>query len=218
LTQPGRATGRYSTCWSIVVAYLPLGFLLALALRRLPGGRWTATIVALLLGSLLSLAMEFLQNWLPARVSSNLDLACNTAGAAIGAVIAFSSGRQIFRRIGEVQQTLLAPLEHLELGLVLLGTWLLTQLSPETLLFTTGDLRSVLQLTPAVPYAAHSFFVLEAGVIALNTIVIGPICAHAAGRSGSTASRAARLLRTCPGDQDTCRRGPGRSAGRVSPG
>lgn len=167
---------RYWTIFDLVVnvvAYVPLGFLVALALRRLPGGRWTATIVALLLGSLLSLAMEFLQNWLPARVSSNLDLACNTAGAAIGAVIAFSSGRQIFRRIGEVQQTLLAPLEHLELGLVLLGTWLLTQLSPETLLFTTGDLRSVLQLTPAVPYAAHSFFVLEAGVIALNTIVIG---------------------------------------------
>ena len=167
---------RYWTVFDLLVnlvAYLPLGFLLALAMRRLPGGRWTASIVALLLGSLLSLALECLQNWLPSRVPSNLDLGCNASGTAIGALIAFSRGQQIFRRIGQVQQALLAPIDHLDLGLVLLGTWLLTQLSPETLLFTTGDLRSVLELTPAVPYAAHSFFVLEAGVIALNSIVIG---------------------------------------------
>ncbi len=64
---------RYWTVFDLMVnvlAYVPLGFLLvALALRRLPGGRWTATLVALLLGSLLSLAMEFLQNWLPGALS-----------------------------------------------------------------------------------------------------------------------------------------------------
>jgi VanZ family protein len=43
---------RYWTVFDLAVnilAYLPLGFLLALALRRLPGGRWSAAIIAVLL-------------------------------------------------------------------------------------------------------------------------------------------------------------------------
>jgi len=167
---------RYWTGFDLsinVLAYLPLGFLLTLALRHIPGGGWTAAIVALLLGSLLSFSMESLQTWLPARVPSNLDLACNALGTAIGAVVALWNGKRIFRRIGQLQQGLLAPIAHAEVGLVLLGTWLLTQLSPETLLFGTGDLRNVLGITPAVPYAAPSFFVLETCVIACNTLVIG---------------------------------------------
>jgi VanZ family protein len=167
---------RYWTAFDLsvnVLVYLPLGFLLALALRPLPGGRWSAAIVATLLGSLLSLAVECLQNWLPARVPSNIDIACNVGGTTLGAVLAFCNGRRIFRRIGQIQQNLLAPIVHVELGLVLLGMWLLTQSSPETLLFGAGDLRSVLQLVPAVPYAAHSFFAIEAAVITANTIVIG---------------------------------------------
>ncbi|WP_313952514.1 VanZ family protein, partial [Accumulibacter sp.] len=125
---------RYWTAFDLtvnVLVYVPLGFLLTLSLRRLPG-RWSAAIAALLLGSLLSLALECLQNWLPTRVPSNLDLACNSAGTAIGAAIAIWNGKPIFRRIGQFQQDLLAPVHHAELGLVLIGMWLLTQLSPET--------------------------------------------------------------------------------------
>lgn len=166
---------RYWTAFDLtvnVLVYVPLGFLLTLSLRRLPG-RWSAAIAALLLGSLLSLALECLQNWLPTRVPSNIDLACNSAGTAIGAAIAIWNGKPIFRRIGQFQQDLLAPVHHAELGLVLIGMWLLTQLSPETLLFGVGDLRQVLGLTPAVPYAAPAFVMLQTGVIACNTIVIG---------------------------------------------
>ncbi|MCP5247667.1 MAG: VanZ family protein [Candidatus Accumulibacter sp.] len=166
---------RYWTGFDLavnVVAYLPLGFLLALTLRRRLG-RWSAALAALLLGSLLSAALECLQNWLPARVPSNLDLACNAAGTAIGAVIAVWSGQAILRRMARLQQQLLAPIPHAEPGLVLLGMWLLTQLSPETLLFGVGDLRQVLGLTPALPYAAPAFVMLETGVIVCNTVVIG---------------------------------------------
>ena len=166
---------RYWTAFDLavnVIVYAPLGFLLALTMRRLPG-RWSAALAALCIGGLLSLTLECLQNWLPTRVPSNLDLACNTAGSAVGAVIAVWKGRPLFRRIGLLQQEMLAPIPHAELGLMLIGMWLLTQLSPETLLFGVGDLRQVLGLTPAVPYAAPAFFMLETGVIACNTIVIG---------------------------------------------
>ena len=58
---------------------------------------------------------------------------------------------------------------------MLIGLWLLTQLSPETILFGTGDLRHLLEITPAVPYAAPAFFALETAIIVCNTIAIGLI-------------------------------------------
>lgn len=168
---------RYWTVFDLatnVVAYLPLGFLLTLTLHRLPG-RATPALAALLLGALVSLCLESVQSWLPARVPSNLDLACNTLGCAIGAVLALCHGERFFERAGALQRALLAPLPHAELGLVVLGLWLLTQLSPETLLFGAGDLRHLIGLAPAVPYAAKSFFVIETVIIVCNTVAIGLI-------------------------------------------
>ncbi len=73
-----------------VAGYAPLGFLLALAeLRRRPGtGVWMAVWRATLAGGLISLVMEALQTYLPARVPSNVDLALNTTGALVGALLA----------------------------------------------------------------------------------------------------------------------------------
>jgi VanZ family protein len=69
---------------SNLLGYLPLGFLLFVALLR--GGQ-EARLSALLAVSgaaLLSLSMEVLQNYLPHRVASNVDLGLNIAGAALG--------------------------------------------------------------------------------------------------------------------------------------
>lgn len=168
---------RYWTAFDLitnVLVYLPQGFLLALALNRLPG-RWTPAFSALLFGALLSFSLESLQTWLPSRVASNLDLACNSLGAGIGALLTLWQGQRIFGRIAQMQRLLLAPIPHAEPGLVLIGLWLLTQLSPETVLFGAGDLRYLLEITPAVPYAAPSFFAIETGIIVCNTITIGLI-------------------------------------------
>lgn len=166
---------RYWTGFDLAInalAYLPLGFLLALTLRRLPG-RWIPAFAALLLGALVSFCVESLQTWLPTRVASNLDLACNTLGTGIGALLSIWYGKRFFIRVAQLQRDLLAPFPHSDFGLVLIGLWLLTQLSPETILFGAGDLRNMLEITPAVPYAAHSFFALETGIIVCNTIAIG---------------------------------------------
>ena len=173
----GAAWPRYWTGFDLSInalAYLPLGFLLALTLRRLPG-RLTPAITALLLGASVSFALECVQTWLPSRVPSNLDLACNTVGAALGALLAHWRGERFFSRMARWQQHLLAPVPHVELGLVLTALWLLTQLSPETILFGAGDLRHLLDITPVVPYAAHSFVALESGIIICNTLAIGLI-------------------------------------------
>ena len=50
-----------------VAGYVPLGFLLALALLRWGHERW-AVLLAALAGALLSLLMEYLQIYLPRRV------------------------------------------------------------------------------------------------------------------------------------------------------
>ena len=70
-----------------VVGYAPLGFLLALALMR-SGWPRAAVALAWLAGTLLSLAMEYLQIFLPLRVPSNLDLLLNAAGTLAGALSA----------------------------------------------------------------------------------------------------------------------------------
>lgn len=70
-----------------VAGYAPLGFLLVLAMLR-SGWPRGAVWLAVLAGTLLSLAMEFLQIYLPRRVPSNMDLVLNAGGTAIGALTA----------------------------------------------------------------------------------------------------------------------------------
>lgn len=155
-----------------ILAYLPLGYLLTLTLSRRPG-RWLPALAGALIAALVSFCLESLQSWLPARVPSNLDLASNAAGGAIGALLAYLGGTRALLALARMERRLVAPVPHAELGLVLLGLWLLTQLSPETLLFGAGDLRQLLGLTPAIAYAAPSFFAIETAVIACNALAIG---------------------------------------------
>ena len=166
---------RYWTVFDLlvnVVAYFPLGFLLALSVQRL-FGRWLSSFTGLLFGSTVSFLVECAQSWLPSRIPSNLDLACNALGATLGAVLALRYGEKVFLRIVRAQAYLLTPAPHSEFGLVLSCLWLLTQLSPETLLFGVGDLRHLLPIVPAVPYAASSFFAMETGIIVSNMLAIG---------------------------------------------
>jgi VanZ family protein len=72
---------------SNALGYAPLGFLLALGALR--SGRGLHAVQHATLAALgLSLLMEMLQVYLPARVPSNVDLALNGLGAWLGAVAA----------------------------------------------------------------------------------------------------------------------------------
>ena len=70
-----------------VLGYAPLGFLFALAALRTGRGA-QAVLRATLRAGVLSLCLETLQGYLPARVPSNVDWVLNTAGAWLGAVSA----------------------------------------------------------------------------------------------------------------------------------
>lgn len=73
---------------SNIAGYLPLGFLLGLGMVR-SGWPRGAVLLALGVGSALSLGMEVLQLYLPRRVPSNLDWLLNSAGAALGGGLAW---------------------------------------------------------------------------------------------------------------------------------
>ena len=168
---------RYWTGFDLatnVAVYLPLGFFFTLALSNLPW-RFAGLILAVLLVGATSFSLETLQTWLPSRVPSNVDLACNTLGGLLGGIWALRVGPRVFARISKFQHELLAPVSHAELGLTLLGLWLLVPLTPETLLFGAGDLRQMLGLMGAVPFAAESFVIIEASITGFNTIAVGLI-------------------------------------------
>lgn len=68
-----------------VLLYLPLGFCLMLLLRVKLGAFW-ASMVATLLGMILSLAIELSQVYLSMRVPSLMDVMLNTSGTWVGAI------------------------------------------------------------------------------------------------------------------------------------
>ena len=70
-----------------LLGYAPLGALIFGAIVRSGGPAKPAVLIAFAAGTLLSLAMEFLQNFLPHRVASNVDLGFNALGALLGAAL-----------------------------------------------------------------------------------------------------------------------------------
>jgi VanZ family protein len=86
---------RYWTGFDVlanVLGYAPLGFIGVLALRR---SAWhlPAVAITVVAGSLLSLGLESLQLFLPARVPSNVDWELNSLGTLIGASLAWTLER-----------------------------------------------------------------------------------------------------------------------------
>jgi VanZ family protein len=156
------------------VGYVPLGFLAVLAVHPLLRGR-VAVFLVVGLALLLSFALESLQLYLPARASSNLDLLANAAGGVFGALAAAAASGLLLHHQGlqAFRDRLFLPGGRVDLGLVLIGLWLLAQLNPSTLLFGTGDLREWFRPPLGKLYPAELFVRVEAGVAGANTLAVG---------------------------------------------
>lgn len=158
-----------------VLGYVPLGFLLVPALPR----RWhplAAMLAAIGLGAAFSFAIETTQNFLPARVASNVDLGCNTLGALIGAIAGAACGRALFDPAGFLHRWRVANIVRGragDTGLILLGLWLLAQSMPDAALFSAGDLRRLLDLHTPMPFQPRPFITLEAAMVATGLLATG---------------------------------------------
>lgn len=167
---------RYYTLTDVVLnvlGYAPLGFLLALALLPLIARR-AAAVVATLAGALLSLGMEAIQQFMPDRVASNLDLLANGLGALIGAALAVTAGQRwlLSGHLYRVRQRMFLPGAAIDLGFFVLLLWLFTQLNPEVWLFGNGNLRWFAPLAPNLQFSPASYRWLETGVTASNLAAI----------------------------------------------
>jgi VanZ family protein len=165
---------RYTTATDIslnVVAYLPLGAMLFFALRP-PLAAAVAFVVATLLAATLSLLLESVQMFLPARIASNVDLISNSAGAALGALsallltlwnnpLAALRGRMV--RAGKLG----------DCGLLVIAMWIVIQFHPSPLAFGSGNVRDTLGITPMFMHSSQAYLLAETAVVALAIIAMG---------------------------------------------
>ncbi|WP_131112305.1 VanZ family protein [Sulfuricystis thermophila] len=175
---------RYFTTFDLaanVLAYLPLGFFWTAALIR-HLAPILAIGLALLIGAGLSLGIEIVQNFLPSRVPSNLDFACNSVGALIGAFLGLAGGRTLLDggRLHRWRERRFLPGAGGDAGLLLVAFWLMTQLDPESILFGSGNLRGLFGLPAALDFAAERIRSFELATVAAQTVAIALIGARLA--------------------------------------
>ena len=129
-----------------LLVYMPLGLLLILSL----GNRFSTVkniLLVTLCSALLSLALEYLQTRLPGRVPSVLDLILNTLGGLAGGLIALSlqPDTTVGGKLYRLRSTYIHSTPLANLGLLTLGLWALSQLSPLVPSIDLGNLRQGLK-------------------------------------------------------------------------
>ncbi|HTH94613.1 MAG TPA: VanZ family protein [Rhodocyclaceae bacterium] len=173
----GAGWPRWYSVFDIVVnvlAYIPLGFfwlpVITARFGRIGGIVFTCAMLSLLSGT-----METIQNFLPSRVASNLDLACNSLGAWLGVLAAWRWSNLLLseNRLLRWRHRHLAQEPGGDYGVLLLGIWLFVQLSPEDLLFGNGNLRVLFDLPAALPFDAADFARYETLIALSGTLTIG---------------------------------------------
>jgi VanZ family protein len=112
------------------LAYLPYGYLCALSLAR-PRHRGWAVFLASATGLCLSLALESLQQLVPGRIASNLDVFLNTLGTLTGGLLTLHHQRwhRAARSLLHWRRSWFRPSGWVTVGLWLLPLWALGQFS-----------------------------------------------------------------------------------------
>lgn len=169
LTQP---LPRYRTpfdLWTNLLAYVPLGFLMAGA-RPLRARAWVSILLAIVTAALISLTMELAQTLLPSRRAQWLDILANLSGSGLGALL----WHALFVRLQSLPSSpnprgLPAVPSWFRLGplLGLLVIWAFAQASPMPIWLSMG-LSPLWSLGPWLLVANES-----AWHILLETLVVG---------------------------------------------
>ena len=160
------------------LAYIPIGLLGVMALRERLGLRFAALVV-LLGGSGLSLTMETVQNYLPSRVPSNLDLASNVIGTAIGIFLGtrWGHGFVVGGRFERGWQRLRSEGRAQEIGIAVLVLWWLAQWSPDGVLFRIGALRQMAGIPGPAEFSADRFLLFETVTVVSGALAAGLLAA-----------------------------------------
>lgn len=158
-----------------LLSYLPFGLLAGLALRARFGAP-ISVMLALCSGVLLSAGMEYLQMYLPGRISSNMDLLSNSAGALAGTLLAVSmiSWTWLFSRLMRWRGSLFHHGKEMDFGLALLALWIFGQINPSLPMlgnvFISEAARQPFAMLPPAP-----FDLWESSAVALNLLMLGTL-------------------------------------------
>ncbi|TAN78889.1 MAG: VanZ family protein [Gallionella sp.] len=158
-----------------LLSYLPFGFLAGLALR----GRFgvaASVIGSLCLGLSLSAGMEYLQMYLPSRVSSNMDLLANGAGALAGALLAvrITSWPGLFARLVRWRSGLFHHGKEMDSGLALLALWMFGQINPSLPMLGNVFITEVAR-QPFVALPPEPFNWWTGSAVTLNLLMLGTL-------------------------------------------
>lgn len=166
-----------------LLAYLPLGLFAAIWLRP-KLGLPLAVLLAAALGSGLSFALEMLQSALPSRVPSPLDLAANSAGAALGTVLAaaFDPHLATGRKLSEWKKAWFVEGSLANLALVTLSVWFMTQTAPFVPSLDWGNLKDGLKPLGNTLNHPASFRPIVAIEYALQLLALGLLAMNVARR------------------------------------
>lgn len=113
-----------------LLVYTPLGYALALGFSA-PGRRLRGVFLGGFTGLALSFALESVQQLLPGRIASNLDMLVNGLGSWSGALLALHHGRWLraMSALSRWRERWFKPGSATNLGLVLLVLWFIAQFS-----------------------------------------------------------------------------------------
>src|SRR5574340_171080 len=158
-----------------LLSYLPLGLLAGLALHARCGAA-ASVVLGLCLVVSLSAGMEYLQMYLPARISSNADLLANSSGALIGALLAVRvvSWDWLFGRLMRWRSGLFHQGKEMDFGLALLALWMFGQVNPSLPMLGNVFISEVArQPFAALPSAPFDWW--ESGAVTLNLLMLGTL-------------------------------------------
>lgn len=113
-----------------VLVYTPLGYALALWFS-MPGRRPRGVLLGGLAGLALSFVLESVQQLLPGRIASNLDMLVNGLGAWSGALLALHHGRWLraMSALARWRERWFRPGAATNLGIGILMLWFMAQFS-----------------------------------------------------------------------------------------
>lgn len=158
-----------------LLSYLPFGLLAGLALHARFGAA-ASVALALCLGVSLSASMEYLQMYLPARTSSNVDLLANSAGALLGVLLAVrvASWDWLFGRLTRWRSGLFHQGREMDFGLALLALWMFGQVNPSLPMLGNVFISEVARRPfAALPSAPFGWW--ESGAVTLNLLMLGTL-------------------------------------------
>ncbi|KAF0205066.1 MAG: VanZ family [Gallionellaceae bacterium] len=156
------------------LAYLPFGLLFGLTLRaRLSAAG--SVLLAVVAGVALSALMEYLQMYLPNRISSNLDLLMNGVGALSGALLAVSIvPRAWFFYLMHWRFQLFQRGQGVDFGLALVLLWMFAQINPSLPMLGNVFITEMAR-QPFVPPPVAPFSWLKSAAVALNLLMLGTL-------------------------------------------